>query len=234
MFKLNSGEKLASTSETTPSTDGRHELLLIHGTFAYAAEDTGPAWWQRESEFHNWLSKVVGQHYDCQPPAATFRWNGKNLESERRLAGQRLSKQVLGYERAGRKYAIVAHSHGGSVAHHALALANRTAPGLPNLVRLVTVGTPYLSFRLDLTPWLLLLPLLASALCLERLAISLVSVYPASLQEFVLFHEWQYLLLVPCLTLVVAVTVFHVSRVLIGVTSEIRSGTSDWSAPTDP
>ena len=90
-------------------------------------------------------------------------------------------------------------------------------PGLPNLVRLVTVGTPDLSYRLDLTPWLLLLPLLVSALCLARLATSLVSVYPASLHEFVLFQEWQYLLLVPCLTLVVAVTVFHVSRVLIGV-----------------
>src|SRR4051794_28776305 len=124
MFKPNSGQTLSSTPERAHSTDGRHELLLIHGTFAYAAEDTGPAWWQRESEFHNWLSKVVGQHYDCQPLAEIFRWNGKNLESERRRAGRRLSKQILGYERAGRKYAIIAHSHGGSVAHHALAFAN--------------------------------------------------------------------------------------------------------------
>ena len=84
MFKPNCGETFASTSETAHSPNGRHKLLLIHGTFAYAAEDSGPAWWQRESKFHNWLSKAVGQDYDCKPLAETFRWNGKNLESERR------------------------------------------------------------------------------------------------------------------------------------------------------
>jgi hypothetical protein len=228
MVESNCGETFSSTPETGQWTHRRHELLLIHGTFAYATEDSGPAWWQRESQFHSWLSKVEGQRYDCQPQAQIFRWNGKNLESERRHAAQRLSRQILGYERGGRKYAIIAHSHGGSVAHHALALTNQAVPGLPNLVRLVTVGTPFLSFRLDFTPWLLLIPLLVSAYCLAVLAAFLVSLYPSSWNEFALFREWKYLLLVPCLTIVVAVTALHVSRVLFGVAlNQIRQAMLD-------
>ena len=55
-------------------------------------------------------------------------------------------RRTVALEAAREPYCIVAHSHGGSVAAHALLLAAADQQPLPHLARCITVGTPYIAF----------------------------------------------------------------------------------------
>jgi hypothetical protein len=126
---------------------GQHvAVLLIHGTFAYRTSTEGTAWWQLGSDFQAACSQFLGPSYEVQPSKTVFRWSGANSELERRDAAKHLSELVLEYEDLGKPYLFVAHSHGGSVLFDALMHAHGERPGLPNLLRWVTVGTPFLRY----------------------------------------------------------------------------------------
>lgn len=134
----------------TPQT-----ILLIHGTFASLDDDVGKAWWQRNSDFWNWLNSRLGDKGACGPSEERlFRWSGKNSERERMQAGHDLLRNWLSaFERQQKPYHLIAHSHGGSVVWHALqeaAASREVADGtdpLPNLKSWSTVGTPFLKFQ---------------------------------------------------------------------------------------
>lgn len=81
-----------------------------------------------------------------------FAWTGDNLESERRIGGDSLAKEIMELEAShdiGR-YHIVAHSHGGNVVLHAL---RSLAIDPKKLGAVIFLGTPVLLFS-RLPPWL--------------------------------------------------------------------------------
>lgn len=137
-------------------------VLLIHGTNAGDPCDSGPRWWQRDSDFFGCLSDELGQHFDCQPEGRVFHWSGENSEVSRRNAGEALAGWILDYEKAGRRYHLIGHSHGGSVAWHALRRAMREVGQLDGLKSWTTVGTPFLHFRARPASGWMLLPISAA------------------------------------------------------------------------
>jgi pimeloyl-ACP methyl ester carboxylesterase len=81
-----------------------------------------------------------------------FAWTGDNLETERRIGGERLAKEIADLEASDeiRRYHIVAHSHGGNVVLHAL---RSLADDPKKLGAVVYLGTPVLCFP-DRASWL--------------------------------------------------------------------------------
>src|SRR4051794_31883580 len=88
-------------------------VLLIHGTGAAADADDGQKWWQRGSNFVRYLESHFGSSISCQE--TVFHWSGANSERARRAAGERLLSVLSSYEKQGRRYHLIGHSHGGSV-----------------------------------------------------------------------------------------------------------------------
>ena len=124
-------------------------VLRIHGTFAARAQSDGVAWWQRQSDYHQRLDQELATVQAGACAADVFHWDGLNSEYGRRNAGRELCDILSGYERGGKPYALIGHSHGGSVLWDALCQTETLYPGLPNLHRWVTVGTPFLLYRPD-------------------------------------------------------------------------------------
>jgi hypothetical protein len=138
-------------------------LLLVHGTGATAPEDEGDLWWQRGSYFSVDLERLVGRSVSC-PEGQIFRWSGANSERARRQAAlDLLAEWLLAFEREGRPYHLVGHSHGGSVIWEALVEATRQNKRLKHLASWSTVGTPFLHFGARSSDWLLLVPMSAVA-----------------------------------------------------------------------
>ena len=118
-----------------------------------------PAWWQPGSDFCHKLDSFLSQQgsparcwANISSPANLFAWTGDNLETERRIGGDRLAKEITNLEASHdiSRYHIVAHSHGGNVVLHAL----RSLPVDPkNLGAVIFLGTPVLCFS-RLPPWL--------------------------------------------------------------------------------
>lgn len=148
---------------TEAPVDDRLTVILVHGTGAALAEDQGPAWWQVGGKFQTWLEKNGGARWQVQPPLFgelklhpsgqylfvenhIFHWSGKNSEATRREAGERLAESLWELEKNGRPYALVGHSHGGSIVWHALLHLYSTGRPLHSLRSAVTLGTPFLRF----------------------------------------------------------------------------------------
>src|SRR4051794_32781645 len=90
-------------------------VLLIHGTGATAAEDEGTRWWQRGSEFSRDLDGHLTRWACCLSEGRLFRWSGTNSERERQRAARDLLDTWLNrFEKEGRPYHLIGHSHGGS------------------------------------------------------------------------------------------------------------------------
>jgi hypothetical protein len=128
----------------------RETVLLVHGTSAN--NNKIMSWWRPASEFCRKLDAILLERKSparCWAhivnPTDAFAWTGDNQESERRLAGESLAKAITILETTSDidRYHIVAHSHGGNVALHAL---RSLAEGPKKLGAIVFLGTPVLSF----------------------------------------------------------------------------------------
>ncbi|MBI1393631.1 MAG: hypothetical protein GC152_12895 [Alphaproteobacteria bacterium] len=117
------------------------KIVTVHGTNAGAPEDRGEQWWQLGSEFQTKLASKIDDRIIFEP----FHWSGANSERERREAGQKLAAKLL-TERE--PVIVMGHSHGGSVALHALFLLAMKSPkkAFETLRALVTVGTPMIRY----------------------------------------------------------------------------------------
>ncbi|MEL6325110.1 MAG: hypothetical protein AAFQ84_12855 [Pseudomonadota bacterium] len=76
-----------------------------------------------------------------------FIWSGDNSERSRRLEARRLLDKFNELETRGETYAVIGHSHGGSVVARALIEAAARKNELPGLRRWLTVGTPFVELR---------------------------------------------------------------------------------------
>jgi tetratricopeptide (TPR) repeat protein len=145
----------------------REVIIFVHGTGAGSRDTRNPRWWQPVSTFSHEFSKLLGNSYCIGKP---FRWSGANLESHRRNAGARLLRRLRTLEAEGRSYHLVGHSHGGSVIWHALiASIKRGEPPLTGLKSWTTIGTPFLTFALDVTAWRHVLGLIVSVAVIATL-----------------------------------------------------------------
>ena len=119
------------------------KLITIHGTNAGAEPDEGSSWWQKGSAFQERLAELIDLH-----EVVPYHWAvGANSEAQRRSAGVKLLKLLRTYEKEGTDYHIIGHSHGGSVAYHALLASTRGRRPLARLKSWTTVGTPFLGFE---------------------------------------------------------------------------------------
>lgn len=142
--------------------DGKELIVLIHGTGSSepAPEGQPRFWWEGGSAFAQALmGRLDPGRYDLAPP---FTWSGANSETVRRTAGAALEKQLRDWDKQGRKYHLVGHSHGGSVIWHALVRSRRSGKPLSGLITWTTVGTPYLEFQPDLLSLWPIAPLVAT------------------------------------------------------------------------
>jgi tetratricopeptide (TPR) repeat protein len=151
------------------------EVIFIHGTGAGVPDHVKPRWWQPESTFAKILIEALGSQYKLGEP---FLWSGANSETDRRRAGRRLFCRLRQLEAGRRSYALIGHSHGGSVIWHALEESAREKLELTGLIRWVTVGTPFLQF-------------LATPLSLWQLAVALIY---STISIFALAPLWEILI----------------------------------------
>jgi hypothetical protein len=131
---------------------GMVKIITVHGTNAGAQSDSGDQWWQTGSAFQRRMQELIAEKLDFEP----FHWSGANSEVERRKAGAALDKKL---RQEAEPAIVLGHSHGGSVAIHALyhahvrrpwrALLRREkgADPFPNLRFLGTIGTPMIRFQ---------------------------------------------------------------------------------------
>lgn len=131
-------------------------VLLVHGTFAGAEENVGDAWWQEGSQAWSELRDRLPPEISVPEDKEVFHWSGDNGERARHEGAQLLLERLIGYEKQGRAYHLIGHSHGGSVIWNALkeSVLRRSESRreseelrLQNLRSWATVGTPFLQFR---------------------------------------------------------------------------------------
>ena len=142
-------------------------IIAVHGTFA-----TGPLhgerWWQHGSDFAHDMSQYLEASDGSTPTYLPMRWDGRqidsddhrqtgdrtdrNSEADRRRGARNLYQHILKLEQRGEKYAVIGHSHGGSVIAMALLEAANRRQQLPGLTRWITVGTPFIA--LEKETWL--------------------------------------------------------------------------------
>ncbi|MEM6536247.1 MAG: hypothetical protein AAF668_00805 [Pseudomonadota bacterium] len=117
------------------------KIITVHGTNAGAEEDRGDQWWQLGSEFQTKLDSKIADSVSFEP----FHWSGANSERDRREAGRKLATYL---QKQDEKVIVMGHSHGGSVALHALFLLARNSPrkAYDSLRSLVTIGTPMIRY----------------------------------------------------------------------------------------
>lgn len=135
-------------------------IIAVHGTFAHVDTSPGPdsnlpatetveLWWKDGSTFHGDMERML--RCDGKPVRTVpLIWSGANSERARREAGRDLLKLMQQHEDRGEPYAIIGHSHGGSVVAKALLEAARRKQKLPGLQRWITVGTPFVELRKEM------------------------------------------------------------------------------------
>lgn len=149
-------------------------FITVHGTGdgpRFDDEQAEPQWWRPESEFCAELLAEAGKGAVIEP----FVWTGVNDEVWRRAAAEALLKRLRRADDLGERVHLIGHSHGGSVIALALRFAAADGRKLSCLCGFTTIGTPFLSLRLKLSPWdrfgplgkaLLTLLIPSAALCL--------------------------------------------------------------------
>lgn len=119
-------------------------IITVHGTNVSGPEQGGQ-WWQKGGTLHTELKTLLKTNnglLNLQP----LIWDGRNSETSRRAAAEDLLRAMEALETTNEAYCVVGHSHGGSVAAHALHLAASKRNKLPNLTCCITVGTPFIKF----------------------------------------------------------------------------------------
>ena len=145
-----------SAPDSAPDKDNVQQLagpvvITVHGTFAGNLREQPPYhWWQSEATLALQLIEKLGKGTAVEP----FPWKdkertGPNRESERKIAGRQLFKELSGLEEKGIPYHLVGHSHGGSVIWHALKESARAGKRLGGLKSWTTVATPFIEFGPD-------------------------------------------------------------------------------------
>lgn len=117
-------------------------IVTVHGTYSSGPLE-GQKWWQRGSAFTSRLAELV-DGADGKLIIEPFAWNGLNSETARRGAGERLAARLAELDAAGEPYAVIGHSHGGSVLSAALLNAARRQRPLLSMQRWITIGTPFI------------------------------------------------------------------------------------------
>lgn len=120
-------------------------IITVHGTSATGPEE-GDAWWQKGSEFEGDIRRHV-ESEDGPLAFEPFVWDGLNSETSRRDAGRRLYDRMAALEDRSKPYAVIGHSHGGSVIAAALLRGAVKKQRLPNLSAWLTVGTPFVQLK---------------------------------------------------------------------------------------
>jgi hypothetical protein len=109
----------------------KRACILVHGTWGQ-----GGAWYQKGGDFYTELEKSAGLFVD---ELISFSWSGQNTVEARRAAGAQLAFEIMKYD----DVIIIAHSHGGNVAHCASHyLAQQGAQFYKKIKKLYTLGTP--------------------------------------------------------------------------------------------
>jgi hypothetical protein len=130
-------------------------VVTVHGTFAHSAgtadalnigDGAEAQWWQPGSELEADLAKYVSGT-DGPINFIPFRWSSYNSELDRRNAGSELLGILRQLDAQGEPYAVVGHSHGGSVIASALIESVGWNRPLTHLKRWITVGTPFVGMR---------------------------------------------------------------------------------------
>jgi pimeloyl-ACP methyl ester carboxylesterase len=134
---------------TLDSPDDCERLVRVHGTYAFATDDQGQAWWQAPVDDGHlfWKRVILALPRAIEPDQQVFHWNGGNSEGDRQVAAAALLDRLLELEQVGSGYHLVGHSHGGSVIWAALCLACERSKNLTGLLSWTTVGTPFLGYR---------------------------------------------------------------------------------------
>ena len=128
-------------------------IVTVHGTNDADLADQGHRWWQRGSDFSDYLIYRLAERGMPGAEILPLHWSGQNSDFDRLKGSAELVKVLRNLDRQGRPHAIIAHSHGGNVTVEALARARRS----PRRGGIVTFGTPFFARRLKLVPRLIAL-----------------------------------------------------------------------------
>lgn len=120
-------------------------VVTVHGTFSTGPLE-GQKWWQRGSRFATRLGELV-EGLDGPLVVEPFVWNGCNSETSRHAAGARLAERLKQLDAEGEPFAVIGHSHGGSVLSTAMLNVARDRHPLRGMRRWMTVGTPFITTR---------------------------------------------------------------------------------------
>lgn len=126
-------------------------IVTVHGTYAHvgvdaATTDITPQWWQKGSDFDRHAHELLEGTTGCIQ-VLPFIWSGDNSETERRAAGSRLLEMLRDLDQRGESFAVIGHSHGGSVISAALIESVAYGKSLKGLTRWITVGTPFVEMK---------------------------------------------------------------------------------------
>jgi hypothetical protein len=145
---LSARHRPAEQADQPASVDSSDPVvILVHGTFAGDARNSGDKWWQFGSRAANHLQTRLPAGVNIASDSDVFHWSGENSERARNKAAIDLLAHMERQEQAGRDYHLVGHSHGGSVIWNALRMATLRRRDLVHLKSWTTVGTPYLQHR---------------------------------------------------------------------------------------
>src|SRR6266446_3746102 len=111
-------------------------ITLVHGTWAQDAQ------WMREESA---LCASLRNSLSAGVAFRAFRWSGRNSHLERRRAAERLRAELITAvaEYPDANHYVIAHSHGGNVAFHAL----KDRDCGPRISGVVFLSTPFLFVR---------------------------------------------------------------------------------------
>ena len=128
-------------------------IVTVHGTNDADFADEGHRWWQRGSDFSQYLIYRLAERGVPDAEILPLHWSGQNSDFDRLKGSAKLAKVLGKLDREGRPHAVIAHSHGGNVAVEGLTRARRARHN----GGIVTFGTPFFTRRLKLVPLLIAL-----------------------------------------------------------------------------
>lgn len=147
----------------------KYIFLLVHGTFATPKTKKAPPgepgdWSQQDSQFSKDLVKKVKEMAKAKGIKANFRchkcdnddgfdeifvWPGTNSEEDRQEAAKNLAYHILKFEGRNVNLILIGHSHGGSIVEKALEILTAKGKNLDYVDSWVTLGSPFMSFRMS-------------------------------------------------------------------------------------
>ena len=119
-------------------------ILTVHGTGSSGPKE-GTKWWQKGSTFEAHLRQLIAAE-DGEFKYQPVTWDGNNCESSRRTAAKKLAVEIAKLEQKKEAYIVIGHSHGGSIIAN-MVQDNFEPSDLICLSQVITIGTPYLTFR---------------------------------------------------------------------------------------